>query len=120
MTPDDSLLTSPSLLERLRSCPRDEVAWDEFVRRYGPRIYRWCRRWGLQPADLHDVTQEVLLALARQMADFAYDPRGSFRAWLKTVTYRTWRRFVTDRQRTPRAGGAGVRALLESVPARDD
>lgn len=116
----DTLMTSPSLLERLRHAPPDDTAWEVFMRRYAPRIGQWCRRWGLQEADIHDLTQEVLVSLARQMTEFEYDAQRSFRAWLKTVTHRAWCRFVSQRQRQPRAGGAGLTALLESVPARDD
>jgi RNA polymerase sigma-70 factor (ECF subfamily) len=120
MTTYDTQITSPSLLQRLRHWPPDETAWEEFVRRYAPRISHWCQRWGLQPADIHDLTQEVLLALARQMAEFEYDAQRSFRAWLKTVTHRAWCRFVAHCQRRPQAGGAAVQALLDSVPARED
>ena len=55
--------TRLSLLSRLRKDPQDSSAWDEFVRRYGPRIEAWCRRWGLQEADVQDVTQTVLVRL---------------------------------------------------------
>ena len=65
--------TSPTLLARLRS-PSDQAAWDQFVERYSPRIYGWCRRWNLQEADAQDVTQDVLLRLADKMRTFAYDP----------------------------------------------
>jgi hypothetical protein len=44
--------TQSSLLSRLRKDPRDASAWDEFVGRYGPRIEAWCRRCGLQDADV--------------------------------------------------------------------
>jgi RNA polymerase sigma-70 factor (ECF subfamily) len=53
-----SLRTSPTLLERVRSAPADQQAWDEFVERYGRKIYAWCRQWGLQETDAEDVTQE--------------------------------------------------------------
>jgi WD40 repeat protein len=52
--------TSPTLLGRLRRSPADQAAWAEFVDRYGPRIYAWCRHWGLQEADAQDVAQAVL------------------------------------------------------------
>ncbi|WP_435022185.1 RNA polymerase sigma factor [Tundrisphaera sp. TA3] len=78
--------TSLTLLGRLREAPRDEAAWAEFVQGYAPAISRWCRAWGLQPADVEDVTQVVLLKLARSMATFRYDPSRSFRAYLKTLT----------------------------------
>ena len=78
--------TSLTLLGRLGEAPRDEAAWAEFVRGYAPAIGRWCRTWGLQAADVEDVTQLVLLKLARTMATFHYDPSRSFRAYLKTLT----------------------------------
>jgi RNA polymerase sigma-70 factor (ECF subfamily) len=38
------------------------------------------------------------LKLAQKMRTFAYDPRRSFRAWLKTVTHHAWRDFVDTRK----------------------
>lgn len=93
--------TNTTLLRRLRHAPTDQAAWREFVDRYGRMIYRWCRRWGLQEADAEDVTQNVLLELARQMRTFEYERGGSFRGWLHTVAQRAWARFLESRQRTP-------------------
>src|SRR5262249_32858695 len=62
--------TSPTLLGRLARSPTDQAAWEEFVGRYSPQIHGWCQRWGLQAADAQDVTQDILLELARQMGDF--------------------------------------------------
>jgi RNA polymerase sigma factor (sigma-70 family) len=113
--------TSPTLLGRLAKSPADQVAWGEFVGRYGPQIDGWCRRWGLQAADAQDVTQHVLLELARQMASFRYDPQGSFRGWLKTVAYRAWCKFIEARKRPGLGtGDSAVAALLDSVAAGDD
>src|SRR5579862_2099899 len=82
--------TSASLLGRLGADPNDAGAWSDFVKRYGRKILLWCRAWNLQPADADDVTQNVLLRVARQMSTFRYDPKGSFRAWLKTVAHAAW------------------------------
>lgn len=113
--------TSPTLLGRLARSPTDQAAWGEFVGRYGPQVHGWCQRWGLQPADAQDVTQQVLLELARQMAGFRYDPQGSFRGWLKTVAYRAWCKFVEARRRPGLGtGDSAVAALLDSVEAGDD
>ena len=57
--------TSASLLVQLQQVPADQAAWAAFVRRYGPLIHGWCRRWGLQEADALEVDQEVLLKLVR-------------------------------------------------------
>ena len=58
MTADD-LRTSSTLLLRLRDLSNEE-AWEEFLTRYTPRIFAWCRRYNLQESDASDVTQEVL------------------------------------------------------------
>ena len=113
--------TNPTLLGRLQRSPDDAAAWDEFVRRYGSRIFRWSRQLGLQEADAQDVTQTVLLQLARQMRDFAYDPKvGSFRGWLKTITFRSWRKLVEARQRPGNVVGVGGSEPLADVQAGDD
>ena len=118
MPRDPASLTSVTLLSRLRHDSSDQAAWGDFVARYGPKILDWCRRWQLQEADAQDVTQEVLLKLNRLMATFVYDPTGSFRAWLKTLTHHAWRDFVGERRRRGMGSGdSQIVALLESVQA---
>jgi RNA polymerase sigma-70 factor (ECF subfamily) len=90
--------TSTSLLRKLSQDPPNETAWNTFVDRYGRLIYGWARRWGLSSADAEDLTQNVLLDIARQMRDFRYDPRLRFRGWLHTLTYRKWQRFLSTRR----------------------
>jgi len=38
------------MLLRLGQNPSDQAAWEEFVDRYGEKIYSWCRAWQLQGA----------------------------------------------------------------------
>jgi RNA polymerase sigma factor (sigma-70 family) len=96
--------TRPSLLVRIRD-PRDGVAWAEFVDIYGPLVYDYGRRRGLQDADAADLTQDVLRAMATAADRFAYDPaRGAFRSWLFTVT----RRKLLDSARRRRPGDRGT------------
>src|SRR5262245_7172400 len=97
--------TSLTLLGRLRQAPFDEAAWSVFVARYGPKIYGWCRRWNLPEADAEDVTQNVLVTLARKMGTFEYDPSRSFRAWLKTLTQHAWSDYLAQRERPGRGSG---------------
>ena len=121
MEPRSEAKTSPTLLHRLRDPVRDQQAWAELVRRYGPLVYRWCRHWGLQEADVEDVTQAVLAKLVVRLREFEYDPGKSFRAYLKTVARYTWQDLVEDRRRA--GAGAGDTAhveLLNGVQARDD
>jgi RNA polymerase sigma-70 factor (ECF subfamily) len=113
--------TSPTLLGQLRQDPTNQQAWRRFVELYGPQIYAWCRKWGLQEADNQDVTQNVLLRLSEKMRTFSYDPARSFRGWLKTLTQHALSDFLEGR---PRAGvGSGdtnVLAALQAVEARAD
>jgi RNA polymerase sigma-70 factor (ECF subfamily) len=117
-----SLRTSPTLLERVRLAPANQQAWDEFVERYGRKIYAWCRQWGLQESDAEDVTQDVLLRLAAKMRHFAYDPSRSFRGWLRTLTHNAWYDFVQARHKRPGrgSGDSDVADALEKVEAGDD
>jgi RNA polymerase sigma factor (sigma-70 family) len=113
--------TSISLLEQLRRTPTNQEAWRQFVEHYAPRIYDWCRHWGLQPADAEDVTQTVLTILAGRMKTFVYDPSQRFRAWLQVVTRHAWSAFVEQRRRTPQGSGdSEVHLRLETQEARED
>jgi RNA polymerase sigma factor (sigma-70 family) len=113
--------TSTTLLGRLRQEPTDQAAWGEFVRRYGPVVYGWCRRWRLQEADAEEVTQAVLVRLADKMRTFTYDPARSFRAYLKTLARYAWCDFLeAGKQPGAGGGGSGMLKLLETVEAGDD
>jgi RNA polymerase sigma factor (sigma-70 family) len=113
--------TSPSLLGRLQRDPTDQAAWAEFVRRYGPKIYGWCRHWKLQEADAEDVTQDVLARLATKLRNFVYDPSLSFRGWLKTLTEHALSDFLVERQRPGLGSGdSRILELLQAVEARAD
>jgi RNA polymerase sigma factor (sigma-70 family) len=112
--------TCPTLLARLRNDPSNQAAWDEFVEHYGRHIYRWCRHWGLQDADAEDVAQEILLKLASKFRDFTYDPKGSFRGWLKTLAHHAWRDFVDGRRGARAVADDHIWQLLQSAEARED
>jgi RNA polymerase sigma factor (sigma-70 family) len=67
---------------------RDD-AWDEFVHRYEPRILGFATSWGLQDADAQDVTQNVLLSVARVIDNFEFnEDRGTLWNWIATITHR--------------------------------
>lgn len=114
-------VTSITLLGRLQQTPSDQAAWVEFVARYGWRINRWCREWGLQEADCQDVTQTVLMKLLKAMQSFRYDPSQKFRAWLKTITHHAWQDLVRGRRKMVEGGkAASDDDLLQSLAARDE
>jgi RNA polymerase sigma-70 factor (ECF subfamily) len=77
--------TSVSLLDRLRQ-PNESDAWTRFVRLYTPLLYSWATRVGLQPQDASDLVQDILIILIEKLPEFRYDPRQSFRGWLRTIT----------------------------------
>jgi RNA polymerase sigma-70 factor (ECF subfamily) len=118
---DDASRTDVSLLLRVGREPTDQAAWSAFVDRYAPKIYAWCRAWHLQEADAQDVTQIALFKLARQMQRFRYEPGGSFRGWLRTLTENSWRDWQADRRRDGAIRGEEDFAkLIRDVNARDD
>lgn len=105
-------------MQRLRIAPDDVDAWTDFLGTYGPRIDAWCRRRGLQETDVQDVTQEILLKLAKQFGRFEYDPKRSFRGWLRTVTENAISDFVKNQK--SRDHMHDVQDFLLTIEARED
>ena len=106
--------TSVTLLARVALLPPEPDAWSEFVDRYGPRIVKWSRAWGLQAADIDDVTQSVLAILLVRLRQFEYDPSRSFRAFLRKVTNDTVCDVISARGRV-----AGANATLQALAGRE-
>lgn len=104
--------TSLSLLERLRLGP-DPVAWQRLVELYTPLIRGWLGRYGVPPADLDDILQEVFVALVRELPNFHHDlRRGAFRRWLRTITVNRLRNYWRAR---PRGAGPDPEPLLAQI-----
>lgn len=107
--------TSSTLLVRLKA--RNADAWARFVRLYTPLVYRWCRRAGLQEADIADVSQEVFRAVAGAIVTLHHDREGdSFRGWLRTITRNKVHDFA---RRKPVGadgpGGSDAHAVLHQI-----
>jgi RNA polymerase sigma factor (sigma-70 family) len=91
----DSLPTRSSLLGRLRDVG-DDASWRVFFETYWRLIYNVARKSGLEDEDAQDVVQDTVIAVARRMPEFSYDPtKGSFKQWLLLIT----RRRIQDRLR---------------------
>ena len=109
--------TRASLLVRLAHAT-DRQSWAHFVDVYAPIVYGFARGRGLQDADAADLTQTVLLRVARAMDRFDYDPeRGTFRGWLFTIACNELRKFL-ERPGIRGTGDTDVQRLLEAQPAQ--
>ena len=107
--------TSRSLLRRARE--RDPQAWTRLTAVYGPTIYAWCRRSGLQASDASDVMQEVFQAVAQSLDKFRKDrPGDTFRGWLWTITRNKIRDFARAiAKHADAAGGSINQQLIEQL-----
>jgi RNA polymerase sigma factor (sigma-70 family) len=114
--------TRITLLNRIRD-GADSEAWAEFARLYGPVIYGFSRKRGLQDADAADLVQDVLRSVARNAPKLDYDPkRGTFRGWLYTITRNKIYNFLSANKNRPKASGdSGTHEQLDSTAeTRDD
>src|SRR5262245_30335729 len=90
----EALTPDAELLSRFTSS-RDEVAFEELVRRHGPTVYRVCRR--LAPACADDAFQTVFITLACR-AQSVQKP-GAVGSWLVGVAGRVARQMQQAEQR---------------------
>lgn len=110
--------TRPSLLLRIKD-PHDQQAWNEFFEIYHPLILRLVGQRGLQDTDAREVTQEVLVSVAKSISRWETDTaRGSFRGWLARVTRNLVVNFLIRQSRHPRGSGDSNFALwLDQMPS---
>jgi RNA polymerase sigma-70 factor (ECF subfamily) len=113
--------TRPSLIVRLTS-PRDQTAWGEFLSLYEPLILRLMRRHGLQESDAHDVCQQVLAAVARDVGQWKPDGRqASFRRWLFQVSRNRLLKYLTkERGEVRGTGGTDAHLEISRLPDGND
>jgi RNA polymerase sigma-70 factor (ECF subfamily) len=109
--------TRISLILRLQR-PSDAEAWQQFCEIYQPLVFRIARSRGLQNADADDLTQEVLVRVAKSVGRWQPEAdRGSFRGWISTIA----RNLVIDFLRKQSAGcpvtqHSDVHRLLAEIP----
>ena len=113
--------TRLSLLMRIRD-GADTLAWTQFVDIYGPLIYRFGRRKGLQDADATDLTQDVFDLIAQNIAKFNYNPDvGKFRSWLFVVASNALNKKMRKAKRQPLGSGeSGVAEMLSQLPSDEN
>jgi len=117
---DELIPTRQTLLGRLKRWD-DNESWREFFNTYWKLIYRAAVRCGLSDAEAQEVVQETVIAVAKKIERFTYDPaKDSFKGWL---LYLTRKRIAGQYRRRERehgggrgaAEGAGVVALTPEI-----
>src|SRR5438477_9807784 len=95
---ENLLPTRRSLLNRLKNWD-DQESWKDFFDTYWKLIYGVAVRAGLTDVEAQEVVQETVIAVAKKMQEFKYDPQvGSFKGWLLHTTQ--WR--ISDQLRKRR------------------
>ena len=85
-------------------------ALDALLRRFGPRIFRICRRMSRDLDELEEVYQDTLFELARNLGQFRGE--AALMTWAYTLARTQWNR------RTRRKGEAWRRSHLEADLSR--
>jgi RNA polymerase sigma factor (sigma-70 family) len=119
--PNEAPITRASLLIQIRD-GTNQAAWQEFVDLYGPVIYGFARKRGLQDADAADLMQDVLRSVSSAIGRLDYDRKhGTFRGWLFTITRNKVFNFLSARRIRPMASGdSATNQLLAEEPAAAD
>jgi RNA polymerase sigma factor (sigma-70 family) len=113
MADDELIPTRASLLQHLKD-PADHASWEQFHRTYRGLIHGVALRAGLNESEADEAVQDTLIAVARKMPEFRYDPaKDSFKGWLLQLT--RWR--IADQFRK-RAGSGPDMAI--NVQRRDE
>jgi len=109
------LATRTSLLRRLKQW-EDQESWRDFFDTYGNLIYAASIKAGLNDAEAQDVVQDTVIAVAKKIEDFKYDPAvDSFKGWLLYLTRKRIALHYRKRERD-RGGPAGS---FEATPLTD-
>jgi RNA polymerase sigma factor (sigma-70 family) len=116
----DSLATRHSLLSRLRNL-EDTDSWHTFFETYWRLIYNVARKSGLSDDQAQDVVQDTVIAVARKMPEFRYDPaKGSFKQWLLLICRRRIHdqlRKIYSSRRLAQHGPEDMATETENAPA---
>ena len=98
---DETVPTRASLPDRLKNLD-DAASWNEFYQTYHRLIYSVARRSGLSEVEAEEALQDTVIAVAKKMPGFTYDPgKDSFKGWLLAVT--RWRILDQLQKRQPAA-----------------
>jgi RNA polymerase sigma factor (sigma-70 family) len=110
---EEFIPTRTSLLKRLKDWD-DQDSWKQFFDTYWKMLYSVARRAGLSEAAAQDVVQDTIVAVAKKMPNFNYDPAiGSFKSWLMLIIRRRIIDYFRKHQRAPdRPAGSDTPGLV--------
>ncbi|MDQ3473719.1 MAG: sigma-70 family RNA polymerase sigma factor [Acidobacteriota bacterium] len=77
----------------------DESAFEEIMRRYSPRVFRFASRFFRQRSLVEEAAQEVFLKAFTELDSFA--GRGSMEGWLTRITTNTCLNLLRSAKRRP-------------------
>ncbi|MCA9128674.1 MAG: sigma-70 family RNA polymerase sigma factor [Planctomycetales bacterium] len=72
-----------------------DAHWSQFLEKYEPMLLDWARQMGLGEQAAAEVLSDVYCKLLEHLPVFIYDPKRSFRGWLRRVQQNA----VTDLKR---------------------
>jgi RNA polymerase sigma factor (sigma-70 family) len=111
MPKPDPIRTRPSLLKRIANW-QDQASWEDFFNTYRNLVYGVARHAGLNHAEAEDAVQDTMVAVAKHIESFSYNPAiGTFKNWLLTMT----RSKIVDqmRRRHDRGRGGEKREIVD-------
>ena len=77
----------------------DESAFEEIVRRYSPRVFRFAGKFFRQRSLVEEAAQEVFLKAFTELG--SYEGRGSLEGWLTRITTNTCLNLLRSSKRRP-------------------
>ena len=77
----------------------DESAFEEIMRRYSPRVFRFASRFFRQRSLVEEAAQEVFLKAFTELG--SYEGRGSMEGWLTRITTNTCLNILRSAKRRP-------------------
>jgi RNA polymerase sigma factor (sigma-70 family) len=113
--------TRRSLLSRLKHWD-DQKSWQDFYDIYAKLIYGAAIKAGLSEAEAEDAVQETVIAVAKSIQNFNYDPQKcAFKTWLHSITRRQVANQFRKRQGKgrvlePLAGGTEESSPVADIP----
>jgi len=110
--------TSVSLLDRACNDSGPE-SWTRLASIYTPLLQVWLRKYALQPSDVDDLVQDVLVTVSRELPAFEHSGRtGAFRSWLRMILVHRLQNFWRSRKHRPDAKGGS--SLVDQLRELED